>query len=143
MQRLLHEQIYLDTNIFIAAVEAFNRVALELFRMAERGLVFLLTSEVTRGELLVKPMMHKNDALVARYEALFDDDQAVNALNVDAEIIKKAAELSAKQGLELLDAVHCASAEVAGCRYIISEDRDLRTYSTVDVLSLGELEALS
>lgn len=143
MNRLCHEQIYVDTNIFIAAVEAFNGKALELFRMAERGLVFLLTSEVTRGELLVKPIQTADEALQERYQNLFNPDNGMSALPIDQEIISAAAEISATRGLELLDAVHCATAETADCTYIISEDRDLRSYSKIDVLSLEDLEALS
>ncbi|MEO1065941.1 MAG: type II toxin-antitoxin system VapC family toxin [Pseudomonadota bacterium] len=140
MQRLLHEQVYLDTNIFIAAVEAFNTVALELFRMAERGLVFLVTSEVTRGELLVKPLMNGDDALARKYETMFDDPNRLTTIPVDKPVIEAAARLSATAGLELLDAVHCATADVAACAYILSEDRDMRTYAEIDVLSLSDLE---
>lgn len=142
MRRLTHEQVYLDTNIFIAAIEAFNAVALELFHMAEKGMIFLVSSEVTRGELLVKPLMADDRALTQRYEALFDNPTVLNALAVDRDIIREAAYLSAKNGLEILDAVHCATAQVSGCSYIISQDRDMRHYSQIDVLSLDELEAM-
>lgn len=142
MRRLTHEQVYLDTNIFIAAIEAFNAVALELFRMAEKGMIFLVSSEVTRGELLVKPLMADDRALTQRYEALFDNPTVLNALAVDRDIIREAAYLSANNGLEILDAVHCATAQVSGCSYIISQDRDMRHYSQIDVLSLDELEAM-
>lgn len=140
MKRLTHEQIYLDTNIFIAAIEAFNAVALELFHMAEKGLVFLVSSEVTRGELLVKPIMNKDQRLIARYNAVFDKTSTFTALPIDRDIIQVAADLSASSGLDLLDAVHCATAYVAKCTYIISQDRDMQSYSQIDVLSLDELE---
>lgn len=143
MQRLLHEQVYLDTNIFIAAIEAFNSKALALINMAEKGFVFLLSSEVTRGELLVKPMMNGDEAIVRRYEALFNNPDKMTTIAADAEIMKAAAELSAKAGLELLDAVHCATATVSGCAFIISDDRDVKTYSEIDVLSLDDLEFIS
>lgn len=143
MRRLLHEQVYLDTNIFIAAMEAFNQVALELLRMAERGMLFILSSEVTRGELLIKPMMGGDAALIVRYDRLFDDANRLTSLPVDRDIMRAAAQLSAATGLELLDAVHCASAQVAGCTYIISQDRDMRSYAGIDVLSLDELEPLT
>ncbi|MEP2942764.1 MAG: type II toxin-antitoxin system VapC family toxin [Hyphomicrobiales bacterium] len=143
MKRLTHEQIYLDTNIFIAAIEAFNSVALELFQMAEKGLVFLVTSEVTRGELLVKPLMANDTQLPQRYEALFDNPQMLNAVVADRDVMREAASLSAQCGLELLDAIHCATAHVAGCAYIISEDRDMQGYSPVEVLSLDELETMA
>lgn len=143
MQRLLHEQVYVDTNIVIAAVEAFNVVALDLFRMAERGLVFLMASEITRGEVLVKPLMAGNQALADRYDALFDNTDMITTLACDREVIRAAAALSASAGLELLDAVHCATALGAGCAYIVSEDRDMRTYSPVEVLSLDDLKELA
>ncbi len=143
MQRLLHEQVYVDTNIVIAAVEAFNSVALDLFRMAERGLVFLMASEITRGEVLVKPLVNGNDALARRYDALFDNPDMIATIACDREVIRAAAELSASAGLELLDAVHCATASIAGCTYIVSQDRDMRTYSPIEVLSLDDLKELS
>lgn len=142
MKQLTHEQVYLDTNIFIAAIEAFHSVALELFRMAEKGMIFLVSSEATRGELLVKPLASGDNELTKRYEALFDNPQLLNAVAADGQVMRAAAALSAKNGLELLDAVHCATAQVTGCTYIISQDRDMRHYAPIDVLSLDELEAM-
>lgn len=143
MQRLLHEQIYLDTNIFIAAVEAFNAKALALFHAAEKGFVFLLSSEITRGELLVKPMMNDDQKLISRYDSYFDNPETLTSVPADRDVVKAAAQLSARAGLELMDAMHCATASVSGCTYIISEDRDIKTYSEIDVLHLDELELLT
>lgn len=140
MHRLTHEQVYIDTNIFIAAIEAFNRIALEFFRRAEEGLIFALTSEIARGELIVKPIMAGNSALIQRYNHLLDGNHGVSTLAVDSEIVSEAARLSATTGLELVDALHCASAHVAGCAFILSEDRDMQTYADIDVLSLDDLE---
>ncbi|MEM8794853.1 MAG: PIN domain-containing protein, partial [Pseudomonadota bacterium] len=104
MHRLTHEQVYIDTNIFIAAIEAFNRIALEFFRRAEEGLIFALTSEIARGELIVKPIMAGNSALIQRYNHLLDGNHGVSTLAVDSEIVSEAARLSATTGLELVDA---------------------------------------
>lgn len=142
MQRLLHEQVYLDTNIFIAMVEAFNAKAIDLFQAAEKGLVYLVTSEVTRGEVLLKPMQNENMELVTRYQELFDNTNGLTAIAADGVVMREAATFAATSGLELIDAVHCATAEAADCTFVISQDKDMRHYSPIDVLSLDELEAI-
>ena len=143
MQRLLHEQVYLDTNIFIAMVEAFNAKAIDLFRAAEQGLVYLVTSEITRGEVLLKPMQNENMDLVQRYQELFDNSTGLTPLAADGTVMREAATFAATSGLELIDAVHCATAEAADCAFVISQDKDMRHYSPIDVLSLDELGALA
>ncbi len=139
MQMLLHENLYIDTNIFIAAIEDFNRQALSLFQWAEKGKVFLVTSEISRSEALVKPLQYKDEKLVIRYDALFSR-QGMEVLPIEEDIARKAADFSASLGLELPDAIHLATAELSSCAYIISQDRDLRHYSPIECLSLEELE---
>ena len=63
-------RIYLDTNIFICAVEGFNRFEEEinsLFSAVDWGEVEAITSELTLAEALVKPFREGNE----RYQQIY------------------------------------------------------------------------
>lgn len=56
---LLGKAVYLDTNVFVYAVEGFARhraIIGELFHEIELGHVDAITSELTLAEALVKPL---------------------------------------------------------------------------------------
>ena len=54
------ERIYLDTNIFIYALEAYPEYVstlTSLFAAIDEGKIRAMTSELTLAEVLIKPMM--------------------------------------------------------------------------------------
>jgi len=60
------ERVYLDTNVFIYALEEYPRYVqalTELFDSIDAGRLKAITSELTLAEALVKPMMDGNAAL--------------------------------------------------------------------------------
>jgi len=60
------ERIYLDTNIFIYALEAypeFVSALTSLFVAIDEGKLRAVTSELTLAEVLIKPMMDNNEDL--------------------------------------------------------------------------------
>ena len=60
MQRIAGNRVYLDTNLFIYALEGFPEYAdriSELFAAVDRGVLSAVTSELTLAESLVKPFM--------------------------------------------------------------------------------------
>ena len=120
--------IYLDSNIFIYLVESpvtKYQMLFRLMQLVEQGSIRAITSDLTFGELLVKPYA-QDAALADTYFNLLNNSPVLKLLPVDREIIIHAARLrSLKKGLKLPDAIHLATAERAGCDAIITNDYDL------------------
>ncbi|MBW4540209.1 MAG: hypothetical protein KME43_13830 [Myxacorys chilensis ATA2-1-KO14] len=56
-------QVYLDTNIWIYALEAFPAYVQEpttLFQAIDQGNLLAVTSELSLAEILVKPIQNQN-----------------------------------------------------------------------------------
>lgn len=63
LNALQGHQIYLDTNIWIYALEGypdFIQPLTELFSHIDQGNLKAVTSELTLAEVLVKPLMDQN-----------------------------------------------------------------------------------
>ena len=61
------DRLYLDTNIFIYAVEGFkphDRILRELFELIADQAVHAVTSELTLAEALIVPFREERDAPV-------------------------------------------------------------------------------
>jgi predicted nucleic acid-binding protein len=117
---------YLDTNIFIYAIEGNADVAgllREFFGLfgANRGVA--VTSELALAEALVKA----SDARKNDYLDLMIQSRIFNLEPVTRDILVETAEYRKQAGMSKLpDAIHVVTAIRAGCRTIISADLRLR-----------------
>ena len=120
--------IYLDTNVFIYLIEspvAKYQMLFKIMQFVEQGTIRAVTSDLTFGELLVKPYA-QDTALANTYFELLNNSPVLKLAPIDREIIIHAARLrSLKKGLKLPDAIHLATAERSGCDAILTNDRDL------------------
>jgi predicted nucleic acid-binding protein len=121
--------IYIDTNAFIPLVEGSAQRLPQLFalmHLVSQGRADAVTSELTFGELLVGPYAKDADLADAYYN-LLSSSPALRLCVVDRETIVRAARLRAAQkSLKLPDAIHLATAELAGCKVFLSDDVDIR-----------------
>jgi predicted nucleic acid-binding protein len=130
--------IYADTNVVIRLLEgdAATRAPLEARLLPLRGTGrFLLTSRLTRLECRVKPLRVGDTALLALYDAFFVSAE-VEMLELSAPVIEKATDLRAALNVKTPDALHLASAIVAGATAFLTGDRSLTrcTEIVVEVL---------
>ncbi len=128
--------VYLDTNIFIQAVEVttIESVGAQDFLALLRDHPgAAVTSELTLAELIA-PSRHIGRALaLARRTTYFDLFAASSFIAfhpVTREVLidtadLRAAALNAGRSLKLPDAIHIATAIRAKCRYLMSLDRRL------------------
>jgi predicted nucleic acid-binding protein len=138
-------RIYLDTNVFVVAVEqsgAVNELVDNLLLEGERKPGLLVTSELTLAELLVKPFQTRGEGptgtsesptrlvpntIAAIYARLVDRRPGLNVVSIDRSIlILSAFHRAADRVLKLPDAIHLATAEQTACTHVISADRGLR-----------------
>jgi predicted nucleic acid-binding protein len=119
-------RIFWDTNLFIYLLEGAAphaaRVRALLERMSERR-DQLLTSMLTLGEVLVKPLALGNLELAERYERLLGGP-GVSMLAFDPPAARIYAQLRRDKALKASDAIQLACAASARCDlFITSDDR--------------------
>jgi len=132
-------KVYLDTNIFIYAVEAAveYRSAVEaLFELLEKGAVSAVTSELTLAETLAKPFEVGRHDIAQVYEAMLTPSIWLSVLPIDRSILIEAARLQAEVKLRLPDAIHIATAIAAECPTVISNDRRIQVPPGMKLLRL-------
>ena len=119
-------RVFWDTNIFVYLVEdrgeRAERVAALRRRMIERD-DELLTSALTLGEVLVKPMEIGDDDLRRRYEQTIGTGATV--LPFDLRATPRFAEIRRDRSIRAPDAIQLACASVAGTDLFITNDERL------------------
>jgi predicted nucleic acid-binding protein len=119
-------RIFWDTNLFIYLFEdygEFSKRTVELRNnMLARG-DQLLTSTLTLGEVLVKPLEQGNTALCRKYEQAISASALVLAFDVNAAKIY--ASLRCDRSIRAPDAVQLACAAAAGIDLFITNDARL------------------
>src|SRR2546421_3709251 len=124
-------RIFWDTNLFIYLFEDYGelsqRVAEIRTRMLSRG-DELLTSALTLGELLVKPLEVGDTALASRYEHAVVRSAMVLAFTRDTS--RRYAEIRRDRSVRAPDAVQLACAAAAGVDLFLTND-DRLTNKTV------------
>ncbi len=115
-------RVFWDTNLFVYLVEGHGRanqvVALRQ-RMMERE-DELLTSALTLGEVLVKPMEAGDRELRQRYENVITAGAVV--LPFDARAAPRFAEIRRDRSIRAPDAIQLACASAAGVDLFITND---------------------
>lgn len=127
-------RIFWDTNLFIYLFEDYgghSERARELRRtMIARG-DQLLTSTLTLGEVLVKPLERGEEELARKYEA------AINATSLmlpfDAKAARIYAGLRCDRSLRAPDAIQLACAAAAGVDLFITNDARLHSKQVEDI----------
>ena len=121
-------RVFWDTNLFIYLFEDFggftSQVATLRSRMLTRG-DELLTSAVTLGEILVKPMQKGDTKAVAYYQKLLTTTAAVLPFEEKAAVVY--ARLRGDRSLRPPDAMQLACAASAGVDLFITNDARLHT----------------
>jgi predicted nucleic acid-binding protein len=136
-------QLGLDTSPFIYLVEDHPQYA-DLMedvarRMAE-GQFAGVTSVVTLGEVLVKPLERGDIRLQQRYRDILLDSGGFRMLPVDAALAERAADLRARYRMRLPDAFQVAVAIDQRCEAFLTNDRRLAQVTDLRVLVLDDLE---
>jgi predicted nucleic acid-binding protein len=132
-------RIYLDTNIFIYAIERPSTIngevadlLLDLIGIApSRGVLKIVTSELFLAEVLVAPYAANDMELIARYEAIQTQEFNIDVMKIALDILRIAARIRSKtQSIRLPDAIHLATAVNAKCTHFLTADAALANRST-------------
>ena len=134
-------RVFWDTNLFVYLVEdrgeRAERVAVLRRRMIERD-DELLTSALTLGEVLVKPLETGDDDLVRRYEQAIGAGATV--LPFDLRAAPKFAEIRRDRSIRAPDAIQLACASAAGTDLFITNDERLSRKNIQGIHFIQSLE---
>lgn len=117
-------RIFFDTNLLIYLIEDSGtrsaQVKTVLERMSERG-DYLLTSALTLGELLVKPLELGNEAMAERYETLLSSP-GVTVVPFEKTCARTYAGIRRDRSIRPPDAMQLACAASARTDLFITND---------------------
>ena len=134
--------VYLDTNVFIYALEgldAFSSELAGLFSLIQTASLQAVTSELTLAEVLVKPLSNNRTDLCSMFEETLRTSAGLQMVPITREILLNAAQLRAMSGVKLPDAIHIATALTAGCSTFLTNDKDMAIPSELGVVYLSEV----
>lgn len=138
----LSGRLYLDTNIFIYALEGypvFRAVLTRLFEALDRGELTAVTSELTLAEVLVKPLLDQHAERQAAYLQALQPSTSLQLIPVSREVLIAAARLRAEGNLKLPDAIHAATAQLSGCSQFLTNDARVPALPGLVIRRLSEL----
>lgn len=136
------DHVYLDANLFIYAVEGFQKYATlcdVIFRSIEEMKIHAVTSELTLAEVLVLPLKRADATAIAQYEDIVKDRFDLKIAPVSRDVLRSAADIRASHGLKLPDAIHAATALLSGSEFIFTADMSLKAPEPLKVITLDEL----
>jgi predicted nucleic acid-binding protein len=142
--RFIGEAIYLDTNIVIFAIEMrepWSSQLRPLFKEFDRGSIRGVTSELTIAEAMTKPIALGDTLQIEKFEELFASDSVLEMPPINREVLMLAAGIRNKLKLKLFDAIHIATARLAKCGHVLTQDERLGRSIAGDLkwLKLSEL----
>ncbi len=117
--------IYADSGVLIRLIEGADRLRLPIesrLRDIHAHDKTLITSRLSRLECRCKPMKEKNQYVLSLYDGFFDT-QEVLLKEIDAAVIEQATLLRAAFALKASDAIHAATAFLAGVSEFWTADR--------------------
>jgi predicted nucleic acid-binding protein len=134
-------RIFWDTNLFIYLFEAHGSLSKRVSDLRQAMLMRgdqLLTSTLTLGEILVKPLERGDASLSARYEEAI----AATALMIpfDLKAAKIYANLRADRSLRAPDAIQLSCAASAGVDLFVTNDNHLHSKRVNGIQFIASLE---
>lgn len=134
-------RVFWDTNIYIYLLEDYGTLSKSAAglrtRMLERG-DQLLTSTLTLGEVLVKPLEEGDRAACEQYERALTETSVLVAFDVKAAKIYAA--LRKDRSLRAPDAVQLACAASVGTDLFVTNDRRLQGKQVAGIQFIVPLE---
>ena len=136
--------ICLDTNclVYLAEEPAESRGRKVAAVIAQAGGAIIAISTLALGEAMVGPLRKGRPELARAMRMAIQAIPGAILVAPALEIASVAAEIRARTGIKLIDAIHLATAESTGVSYFITNDRALAKLAgpTAEGRYLDELE---
>lgn len=139
-----HERVGLDTSVFIYHIEGTVRCAepagVALDELA-RGAFAAVSSVLTLMEIVVRPLQVGRPDVAEEYEVLLANFPNLAVAAIDRPTARRAAELRARHRLRPADALQVAACLEQGATAFLTNDRELRRVTEIQVLLLEDFVA--
>ena len=136
-----HERVGLDASVFIYHIEGTTRFAepagVALEELA-RGSFIGVTSVLTLMEIAVKPLQVGRPDVAEEYEVLLANYPNLIVAAIGRATARRAARLRATHRLRPADALQLASCLEQHAIAFLTNDKDLRRVTEIEVLMLTE-----
>jgi predicted nucleic acid-binding protein len=135
-------RLYVDSNVFIYLLEGekhLQEMVQSAFRNIEDNKVSLFTSEITMTECLTGAFRAGLDDLAQNYLDLFASEGFITMLPINGDVCLAAARLGATHRLKTVDAIHLASATLAECQALLSNDSGFRSTERLEIVRLEQV----
>lgn len=137
-------KLYLDTNIWIYALEgypAFIQDLNQLFQSIAQGNLNAVTSELSLAEALVKPFQNQNLAQQQTYKQFISSSQNLSVIPISRDILIEAARLRGSINIKIPDAIHAATALLTQCSTFITNDQGFQRIPAISVVLLSQISS--
>lgn len=134
-------RIFWDTNLFIYLMEDYGKLSKAVVELRKKMLARgdqLLTSTLTLGEILVKPLERGDTALCRKYEEAIE--RTASLLSFDINAARNYAAIRCDRSLRAPDAVQLACAAAANVDLFVTNDRRLQGKRIVGIQFIAALE---
>ena len=139
-----HRRMAFDANVFVYLFESSGSLAeaaaAVVNAVSARRLVGIV-SAVALTEVNVGPALLGDDAMGERYADAIRSIENLHIVPATVEIAAEAGFVRARAGLTLADALHVATAQVAGASALVTNDRRVRSIPKLEVVRLADLVA--
>ena len=138
-------RVYIDTNVLIYIVEGIEPFRSQLGLLVEAldaGGLQGVTSDLTIAEVMVKPFARKDQRYITEYSRLLSGASMLEMRSVDRTVLEHSAKLRAEIGGKLADGIHVATAELAGCSHLVSEDSGIKVPEGMALIKVREIPAM-
>jgi predicted nucleic acid-binding protein len=139
-----HRRVALDANVFVYLFESTGPLAeaasAVVNAVSARRIVGIVSS-VALTEVIVRPALLGHDTMGERYVDAIQSIENLHIVPATVEIAVEAGFVLARTGLTLAEAVHVATARVAGASVLVTNDRRVRSLPKLDVVQLVDLVA--
>lgn len=142
MTLLKGNRIYLDTNIWIYALEdvaEYRESLTALFEAARERSLMIITSELMLAKTLVTSVKAGDTAKQKAYTEAITATNSTNAVPVSRSILLEAARIRGSTKLKLPDAIHAATAIASECTTFLTNDKQFRTVEGLHTLLMSQI----
>ena len=142
LARIQGRRVYIDTNVFVYFLEKHEQyfdVVVPFFKLFEEGVSLAFTGDAAISEILYKPYQIGDVMRVSEFKAFFANDEFITVLPHTTKVFELAAELSPRRSMKLIDALHYATAALAGCNFILTNDAGFISKDEIEVIYLKDL----
>lgn len=135
------KRVGLDTPVFISHIEGTTRFAgpagVALDELADRAFAGV-TSGLTLMEIAVRPLQVGRPDIAEEYEVLLANYPHLAVAAIERPIARRAAELRARHRLRPADALQVAACLEHGATAFLTNDRELRRLTELQLLLLED-----